>query len=547
MLEDEIKYSDYSNNDDDNANNETSDDSASTGQDLASNYELLNQKYKIKPPKIVVLGVGGGGCNAVNSIYNSGEIDESVVFIVANTDLQSLNISNVKNKILLGRQTTGGYGAGSDPDVGRVAAEESLGEIEQFLQGVSMIFITGGMGGGTGTGAIPVIAKKAKEMNILVATIVTKPFAREGALSLKKANEGIKKLKKYTDTLIIIPNQNLSKMANPKTTMQQSFAFVDRVLQLGVKSIVDLITQTGFINLDFADIRTIMKKKGRAVMGTGEASGPNRAVKAVEEAISNPLLDNISIRGAKGVILHITSSANLTYHEYDNATKRLNEEIDDIDNAMILHGNLFDPEMKDAVRVSIFATGIGSDDDDDEEEWDNGETKVKIKNEDINNKTATEPNNFVEKEYDYIENDITDKAPDENDFFDLGDTKKYEEIIKDNKSIGEYKKNNDYDKIVQKINSIAKAKESAVIDAKDSLSQKSGDNSFKKDAVDGKRGFFSSIFSSKNKSPEIKKQSELKQKNTERKDDLSIVEVENFDNIDIDVYEVPAYLRKKNE
>jgi cell division protein FtsZ len=532
MQEDEVKYSDY---------NEVDDNSAPSEQDLVSNYELLNQKYKIKPPKIVVLGIGGGGCNAVNNIFNSGEIDESVVFIVANTDLQSLNISNVKNKILLGRQTTGGYGAGCDPEVGKIAAEESLEEIEQFLQGTSMIFLTAGMGGGTGTGAAPVIAKKAKEMNILVSAIVTKPFAREGALSLKKANEGIKKLKKYTDTLIIIPNQNLSKMANPKTTMQQSFAFVDRVLQLGVKSIVDLITQTGFINLDFADIRTIMKKKGRAMMGTGEASGPNRAVKAVEEAISNPLLDNISIRGAKGVILHITSSANLTYHEYDNATKRLNEEIDDIDNTMILHGNLFDPEMKDVVRVSIFATGIGGDDDEEEAEGDNGEAK--IKNKDISTKTAIEPNNFTEKEYNYVEDDATDRVSDEGDFFDLGDTKKYEEVIEDNKNIKEYNKNNNYDKIVQKINNIAKTKESEVIDIKDYSPQKKVDNSPKNDVVDNKKGFFSNIFGSKNRSPEVKKQSEPKQKN----DDLSIVEVENFDNIDIDVYEVPAYLRKKNE
>ncbi|MDR2760436.1 MAG: cell division protein FtsZ [Rickettsiales bacterium] len=512
---------------DDIANDRKSDEFG--GEEMISNYELLNQKYKIKPPKIVVFGVGGGGCNAVNSMHNSGEIDESVVFVVANTDLQSLNVSNVKNKILLGRKTTGGFGAGCEPDVGRAAAEESLGEIENFLAGASMIFLTAGMGGGTGTGASPVIAKKAREMGILVAAIVTKPFTREGTAALKKANDGIAQLKKYADTLIIVPNQNLSKIANPKTTMQQSFAKVDEVLQSGVRSIVDLITKTGFINLDFADIRTIMKKMGRAVMGAGEASGPNRAVKAVENAISNPLLDNISLRGAKGVILNITSSIDLTFHEYDNATRRLNEEIGTTEDTIILHGNVFDSNMGDAVRVSIFATGI--DENGNAPAGDPKEDK-EIKSEKIEDAADENLEKGEETEYNYVE-----KKPGEEDglFFDLGDAERCD----DPKESKNDAKNSEYQKLIQKINQTAEAEIAAKGETKAASSSAAAETS--------KKRSFLGIFSiGKAKDAEPKKE-ETKSKKQEKRGGLSIVEVEDFDKIDIDVYEVPAYLRKKNE
>jgi cell division protein FtsZ len=349
-------------------------------------------------------------------------------------------------------------------------------------------------------------------------------------MALKMANEGIKKLRKYTDTLIIIPNQNLSKIANPKTTMQQSFAFVDKVLQSGVRSIVDLITKTGFINLDFADIRTVMKKMGRAVMGTGEASGPNRAVRAVEEAISNPLLDNISIKGAKGVILNITSSTNLTFHEYDNATKRLNEELDNVDSdAIILHGNVFDPDMQDTVRVSIFATGIDNDDYEDGEE----ESSIKHKS-DLDDHDADGEDSIPEKEYSYVEERDAD-----GDFFDLGETKKYREVSEKDKS---NKKPEEYNKVAEKITQLTADREgNASLGAID----RAVATQRKKKETEPKKGFFSLFSSTKNK-PKDEKRSEIKSHEKQEKD-LSVMEVENFDSIDIDVYEVPAYLRKKNE
>ena len=281
-----------------------------------------SEYYSSIRPKMLVLGVGGGGVNAVNCMYDSEELRE-VEFAVVNTDYQSLKQSKVKNKILLGAESRKGLGAGMDPEIGKQSAEESIDEIEKLLDGVKMLFLTAGMGGGTGTGAVPVIAKKAKEMDILVISIVTKPFVDEGFTRMRIAENGIKELKKYTDTLIIIPNQNLDRIANPETTNIEAMEKVNNVLKYGVKGITDLITEPGYINLDFADVQTIMNKHGKAVMGTGEASGENRAERAVEEALSNPLLDNTSIKGAKGIILNITASTDIKYFECNKIRKMI--------------------------------------------------------------------------------------------------------------------------------------------------------------------------------------------------------------------------------
>lgn len=321
---------------------------------------LLSQNYQILKPKILVFGVGGAGTNAVNNMISADF--EGVEFIVANTDAQSLCTSKAKNKIQLGPETTKGLGAGMIPEVGREATEEVADEIARYLEGANMIFITAGMGGGTGTGAAPVIAKMAKEREILTVAVVTKPFDHENIQRMNIANDGIKELKKYVDTLIIVPNQNLYKIANETTTLKESFEMVDDVLKLGVKGITDLITQSGLVNLDFADIRTVMKKMGKSMMGMGEASGKDRAIKAAEAAITNPLLDNGSIKGAKGIVVNITASPNFTLFEYEEATKRIKDEADP--NATIIIGNALNEEMGDSVRISVFATGI----DDDEEE-----------------------------------------------------------------------------------------------------------------------------------------------------------------------------------
>jgi cell division protein FtsZ len=274
-----------------------------------------------------------------------------------------LESSRVQKKILLGKRVTNGIGAGADPSVGMAAAKESLDEIEEMLRSVHMVFITAGMGGGTGTGAAPIIAQKAREMDILVVAIVTKPFTSEGNMRMQLAEQGIAELKKHVDTLIVVPNQNLFRLANHETKMQDSLMMINNVLKSGVKGIVDLITKSGFINLDFADVKSIMRKRGKAMMGTGEASGPNRAIKAVEEAIANPLLDNVSIKSAKGIIINITSSINITLFEHEEAANKIKEEINN-DMAQIIVGSVFDEEMGDTIRVSIFATGIDEESED---------------------------------------------------------------------------------------------------------------------------------------------------------------------------------------
>ncbi|RST70241.1 cell division protein FtsZ [Candidatus Aquarickettsia rohweri] len=305
-------------------------------------------------PKIAVFGVGGGGVNAVNNMISANL--EGVDFFVANTDAQALDNSLATNKIKFGVNSTKGLGAGSDPKVGAIAAEESSSEITEALDKYNLVFITAGMGGGTGTGGAPIVAKLAKERNILTVGVVTKPFHFEGARRMKVAEEGLDELQKSVDTLIIIPNQNLFRLANEKTTFADAFKMADEVLHAGVKGITDLITKPGLINLDFADIHAVMNEKGKAMMGTGEAEGENRAVKASEAAISNPLLDHSSMKGARGVLINITGGMDMTLFEVDEAANRIKEEVDP--NANIIFGSAFDVDLEGKLRVSVVATGI---------------------------------------------------------------------------------------------------------------------------------------------------------------------------------------------
>ena len=307
-------------------------------------------------PKITVLGVGGSGGNAVNNMINANL--EGVDFLIANTDAQALQISNCTNKIQLGLNSTRGLGAGMRPDVGKQAAEEAIQEITEKLEGSHMLFIAAGMGGGTGTGAAPVIAKLARERGILTVGVVTKPFHFEGSQRMKLAENGIEDLQQHVDTLLTIPNQNLFRIANEKTTFADAFKMADDVLYAGVRGVTDLMVQPGMINLDFSDIKTVMSEMGKAMMGTGEASGEGRAVAAAEAAIANPLIDDVSLKGAKGLIINITGGKDITLYEVDEAANRIKQEIDE--EANIIYGTTCDERLEGLVRVSIVATGIDS-------------------------------------------------------------------------------------------------------------------------------------------------------------------------------------------
>ena len=305
-------------------------------------------------PKITVFGVGGGGGNAVNNMINGGL--EGVEFVVANTDAQALAMSKAERVIQLGIDVTEGLGAGSQPDVGAAAAEECMTEIQDHLSGTHMCFVTAGMGGGTGTGAAPVVARIAREQGILTVGVVTKPFQFEGGRRLTTAEAGIAELQKNVDTLIVIPNQNLFRIANDKTTFADAFGMADQVLYSGVACITDLMVKEGLINLDFADVRSVMREMGKAMMGTGEASGEGRALQAAEAAISNPLLDETSMRGAQGLLISITGGRDMTLFEVDEAATRIREEIDA--EANIIVGATFDESLDGVFRVSVVATGI---------------------------------------------------------------------------------------------------------------------------------------------------------------------------------------------
>jgi cell division protein FtsZ len=305
-------------------------------------------------PRLAVIGVGGAGCNAVNNMISAGL--DGVEFVVANTDAQALAASSAEHTIQLGAALTEGLGAGSKPEIGEAAAEEAVEEIKAQVSGCHMVFVAAGMGGGTGTGAAAVIARTAKELGILTVGVVTKPFQFEGARRMRMAEAGIAELKKHVDTLIVIPNQNLFRLANEKTTFSEAFVLADQVLYSGVACIVDLIIKEGLINLDFADVRTVIAGMGSAMMGTGEADGERRAIIAAEEAIANPLLDDVSLKGAKGLLLSITGSSNLTLFEVDEAASRVREEVDP--EANIIVGATFDENLGDRVRVSIVASGM---------------------------------------------------------------------------------------------------------------------------------------------------------------------------------------------
>ncbi|HET6520148.1 MAG TPA: cell division protein FtsZ [Geminicoccaceae bacterium] len=307
-------------------------------------------------PRIAVVGVGGAGGNAVNNMITSHL--EGVEFVVCNTDAQALAQSLTDRRLQLGLSITHGLGAGARPEIGRAAAEEVVDEILDQLQGAHMVFITAGMGGGTGTGAAPVIARAVREQGVLTVGVVTKPFHFEGAHRMRVAEGGLEELQQYVDTLIVIPNQNLFRIANERTTFSDAFKMADQVLHMGVRGVTDLMVMPGLINLDFADIRTVMSEMGKAMMGTGEAEGERRAIEAAEAAISNPLLDEVSMRGARGVLINITGGPDMTLFEVDEAANRVREEVDP--NANIIFGSTFDDHMQGQMRVSVVATGIES-------------------------------------------------------------------------------------------------------------------------------------------------------------------------------------------
>jgi len=316
--------------------------------------EFLTPEVDELTPRIAVIGVGGAGGNAIANMMRA-EV-QGVDFLVANTDSQALKQSNAPHKIQLGAKITQGLGAGSRPEIGRAAAEETLEQVSKMLEGAHMCFIAAGMGGGTGTGAAPVIAKAARDMGILTVGVVTKPFAFEGNRRAKSAEAGIDELQKYVDTLIVIPNQNLFLVANANTTFKEAFQMADEVLQQGVRGITDLMVMPGLINLDFADVRSVMQEMGKAMMGTGEASGDNRAIEAASKAIANPLLDGVSMKGAKGVIVSITGGDDMRLLEVDEAANHIRELVDE--DANIIWGSAFNPELEGVIRVSVVATGI---------------------------------------------------------------------------------------------------------------------------------------------------------------------------------------------
>ncbi len=317
------------------------------------NVRINNETTRLTP-RIMVVGVGGAGGNAVDNMIRSGL--EGCEFLVCNTDSQALQNSLADKKIQLGTTVTQGLGAGARPDVGRAAAEESIDEIISYLEGSNMVFVTCGMGGGTGTGAAAVIARAARDLGILTVGVATKPFHFEGATRMRLADEGLEDLQSYVDTLIVIPNQNLFRIANEKTSFSDAFKMADDVLQSGVRGVTDLIVMPGLINLDFADIKSVMGEMGKAMMGTGEASGERRALDAAESAISNPLLDDVSMKGAKGVLINITGGHDISLFEVDEAVNRVREEVDP--DANIIFGSTFDDNMTDQIRISVVATGI---------------------------------------------------------------------------------------------------------------------------------------------------------------------------------------------
>ncbi|HUZ72263.1 MAG TPA: cell division protein FtsZ [Stellaceae bacterium] len=323
---------------------------------MTLNISIPEEEHELRP-RITVVGVGGAGGNAVSNMIRSGL--NGCEFIVCNTDAQAMKQSLAERRIQLGVGVTRGLGAGSRPEIGRIAAEEALEEIMHALEGSNMVFITAGMGGGTGTGAAPVIARAAREAGILTVGVVTKPFQFEGSHRLRLAEAGIEELQTFVDTLIVIPNQNLFRVANERTTFADAFKMADDVLASGVRGVTDLMVMPGLINLDFADIRAVMSEMGKAMMGTGEAEGDRRSIDAAEAAISNPLLEDVSMKGARGVLINITGGLDMTLFEVDEAANRIREEVDP--DANIIFGSTFDDKLAGRMRISVVATGIDLD------------------------------------------------------------------------------------------------------------------------------------------------------------------------------------------
>ncbi len=321
---------------------------------MTLNLTIPQQLHTDFTPRITVIGVGGGGTNAVDNMISLNL--QGVDFVVANTDAQQLMHSRADRRIQLGPHLTQGLGAGAKPEIGRAAAEEASEELARHLEGTHMVFITAGMGGGTGTGAAPVIARMARERGVLTVGVVTKPFTFEGGRRAKAAEAGISELQSYVDTLIVIPNQNLFRLANERTGWREAFKMADHVLYMGVRGVTDLMMAPGLVNLDFADIRTVMAEMGKAMMGTGEAEGENRAIRAAEAAISNPLLEDTSMSGARGLLINITGGEDMTLFEVDQAANRIREEV--ADDANIIFGSAVDDNLAGRVRVSVVATGI---------------------------------------------------------------------------------------------------------------------------------------------------------------------------------------------
>ncbi len=321
---------------------------------MTLNLTVLPQMHTDFTPRITVIGVGGGGTNAVDNMIQLNL--QGVDFVVANTDAQQLQHSKADRRVQLGPHLTQGLGAGAKPEIGRAAAEEAADELMRHLDGAHMVFITAGMGGGTGTGAAPVIARMARERGILTVGVVTKPFTFEGNRRTKAAETGINELQQVVDTLIVIPNQNLFRLANERTGWKEAFKMADQVLYMGVRGVTDLMIAPGLVNLDFADIRTVMLEMGKAMMGTGEAEGENRAIRAAEAAISNPLLEDTSMAGARGLLINITGGEDMTLFEVDQAANRIREEV--ADDANIIFGSSIDDNLSGRIRVSVVATGI---------------------------------------------------------------------------------------------------------------------------------------------------------------------------------------------
>ncbi|HSQ97355.1 MAG TPA: cell division protein FtsZ [Rickettsiales bacterium] len=405
------------------------------GETLRISLKKTEQYGKL--PKIVVMGVGGGGCNAINNMLER-QIS-GIEFVAANTDIQSLANSKAEKVIQLGKNTTKGQGAGSFPEIGLSSAEEAKDEIMEVLKDTQLLFLTAGMGGGTGTGATPYIAKIAKEMDILTVAVITKPFRYEAEIRLQLAEYGINELRKYVDTMIVLPNENLFRIANKDTTLKDAFATSDNVLYLGVRGITDLITMPGLINLDFADVRMVIKKMGRAMMGMGEAEGENRAIRAVEEALSNPLLEDVNIKGATGALVNITGSPDITLFEFDEAAKRIREEIGGKE-AIIKVGTAFLKELEGKIRVSIFATGIKEQNNNDYELTESYSLKKTSAEDEIEEELKEEINNELNVDDNIQQPNNEDiKIPTKtrlnngNDLFDTGKAILIEEV-EDNKN-----------------------------------------------------------------------------------------------------------------